>query len=77
MMPSLRDLKNGFMTPKDLLNRYQKGDYMYSVVDKVSEGGKILTQIEFKPKSKKSEYSKLRISVDEKSRCYPECEGFC
>ncbi len=67
---------NGFMTPKDLLNRYQKGDYLYSVVDKVTEGGKVLTQIEFKPKSKSSEFSKLRISVDEKAGTIKSVKAF-
>lgn len=67
---------NGFMMPKDLLNRYQKGDYLYAVVDKITEGGKVLTQIEFKPKSKKSEYSKLRISVDEKAGTIQNVKAF-
>ncbi len=67
---------NGFLTPKDLLNRYQKGDYLYSVVDKVTAGGKRLTQIEFKPKSKKSEYSKLRISIDEKAGTIQSIKAF-
>jgi outer membrane lipoprotein carrier protein len=57
--------ENGFLTPKQLLNRYQKGDFLYAITDKVTEGGKVLTQIEFKPKDRNSEYSKLRLSVDE------------
>ncbi len=68
--------EDGFMTPKDLLNRYQKGDYLYSVVDKVTEGGKLVTQIEFKPKTKKSEYSKLRISIDEKAGTIQNVKAF-
>ena len=67
---------NGFMTPKDLLNRYQKGDYLYAVVDKVTEAGKVLTQIEFKPKTKKSEYSKLRVSIDEKAGTIQSVKAF-
>lgn len=67
---------NGFMMPKDLLNRYQKGDYLYAVVDKITEGGRVLTQIEFKPKSKKSEYSKLRVSVDEKAGTIQNVKAF-
>lgn len=66
----------GFMTPKDLLQRYQKGDYLYSVVDKVTEGGKLVTQIEFKPKTKKSEYSKIRISIDEKAGTIQSIKAF-
>lgn len=58
---------NAFLTPKELLSRYQKGDFIYAIVDKITESGKVLTQIEFKPKDKKSEYSKLRLSIDEKA----------
>jgi outer membrane lipoprotein carrier protein len=58
---------NGFMTPKDLLKRYQKGDFLYAITDKAMENGKLMTLIEFKPKDKSSEYSKFRLSVDEKT----------
>jgi outer membrane lipoprotein carrier protein len=68
--------ENGFMTPKDLLNRYQKGDFLYAITDKVTEGGVVLTQIEFKPKDKKSEYSKMRISIDEKTNTIKSIKAF-
>lgn len=58
---------NGFLTPKDLLNRYQKGDYLYAVTEITTEKGVPITQIEFKPKDKKSEYSKIRVSINEKA----------
>ena len=67
---------NGFMTPKELLKRYQKGDFLYAVTDKISEGGKLLTQIEFKPKDKKSEYSKMRLSIDEKAGSIQSIKAF-
>lgn len=57
----------GFLTPKELLRRYQKGDFLYDIVDKVSDGARVLTLIEFKPVDRKSEYSKLRIAIDEKA----------
>ena len=58
---------NSFLTPKDLLRRYEKGDFLYAVIDKIASNGRVLTQIEFKPKDKKSEYAKLRVSIDEKA----------
>lgn len=67
---------NSFMTPKELLGRYQKGDFIYAITDKVSEGGKLLTLIEFKPKDKKSEYSKLRVAIDEKAGAIQSVKGF-
>jgi outer membrane lipoprotein carrier protein len=65
-----------FLTPKELLKRYQKGDFLYAVSDKVTEGGRVLTQIEFKPKDKKSEYSKLRVSIDEKTNSIQSLKAF-
>ncbi len=67
---------NDFLTPKELLSRYQKGDFIYAIVDKTSAGGKVLTQIEFKPKDKKSDYSKLRVSLDEKQGTIEEVKAF-
>ncbi|MCE7926646.1 MAG: outer membrane lipoprotein carrier protein LolA [Haliscomenobacteraceae bacterium CHB4] len=71
-----KDTENGFLTPKDLLKRYQKGDYLYALTDKTTENGKLVTHIEFKPKDKKSEYSKLRVSVDEKAGAIQSVKAF-
>lgn len=67
---------NGFLTPKDLLRRYEKGDYLYAVVDKISEKGRVLTQIDFKPKDKNSEYFKLRVTIDEKAGTIESIKAF-
>lgn len=71
-----KDTESGFLTPKDLLKRYQKGDYLYALTDKTTENGKLITHIEFKPKDKKSEYSKLRVSVDEKAGSIQSVKAF-
>lgn len=68
--------EGAFMTPKELLSRYQKGDYLYAIVDKTTEGGKVLTHIEFKPKDKKSDYSKLRVAIDEKAGTIQNIKAF-
>ncbi len=65
-----------FLTPKELLNRYQKGDFLYAVTDKTTENGKAVTLIEFKPKDKKSEYSKMRVSIDEKASTIENIKAF-
>jgi outer membrane lipoprotein-sorting protein len=65
-----------FLTPKELLRRYQKGDFLYAITDKVTEGGKVLTQIEFKPKDRNADYSKLRLSVDEKAQAIQSIRAF-
>ncbi len=68
--------ENGFMTPRELLKRYEKGDFIYAVTEKVTENKVVLTQIEFKPKDKKSEFSKLRLSVDEKTNTIKSIKAF-
>lgn len=67
---------NSLMSPKELLGRYQKGDFLFAISDKVTEGGKLLTLIEFKPKNRNSEYSKLRIAIDEKAGTIHSVKGF-
>jgi outer membrane lipoprotein carrier protein len=68
--------ENTFLTPKELLRRYQKGDFVYAITDKTTENGRLLTQIEFKPKDRKSEYSKLRVSIDEKAGTIESIRAF-
>jgi outer membrane lipoprotein-sorting protein len=68
--------ESSFLTPKELLRRYQKGDFLYAITDKVTEGTKVYTQIEFKPKDKKSEYSKIRLSIDEKAGAIQSIKAF-
>ncbi len=67
---------NGLLTPNQLLQLYKKGDYLYAIIDKVSENGVILTQIEFKPVDKKSEYAKIRLEVNEKSQLISSVKAF-
>lgn len=71
-----KDTENGFLTPKDLLKRYQKGDYLYAITDKTTENGQLLTHIEFKPKDKNAEYAKLRVSIDEKAGAIRSVKAF-
>jgi outer membrane lipoprotein-sorting protein len=59
--------KNGLLTPRQLLSMYKGKDYVYAIVDKTTENGVVLTQIEFKPTSKSSEYSKIRLAINEKT----------
>lgn len=65
-----------FLTPKELLRRYEKGDYLYAITEKTTVGGKLLTHIEFKPKNARSEYSKIRVSVDEKALTIESIKAF-
>lgn len=66
----------GFMTPKELLKRYQKGDFIFAITDKVSEGTQIITEIEFKPVDRKSEYAKFRVSINENAGTIQQIKAF-
>lgn len=66
----------GFMTPKELLKRYQKGDFIFAITDKVAEGTQIITEIEFKPVDRKSEYSKFRVSINENAGTIQQIKAF-
>lgn len=67
---------NSFLTPKDLLSRYQKGDFIYAITDKTTENGKLITLIEFKPKDRSSEYSKLRLAINEQEGTIQSIKAF-
>lgn len=53
------------LNPRKLIKEYSNGDYEYAIVgeDKVDE--KRVTLIEFKPTDRFSEYSKMRIAIDQ------------
>ncbi|MFN4256881.1 MAG: LolA family protein [Saprospiraceae bacterium] len=68
--------ESAFLTPKELLSRYQRGDYTYAITEKTTEGGKPLTYIEFKPKDKNSEYAKIRLTLDTKANTIESIKAF-
>lgn len=55
------------MSPEQLLRFYESGNYLYAVTGEEKIGNKSLTNIEFKPKNRMSQYSKVRIGVDKAS----------
>jgi outer membrane lipoprotein-sorting protein len=56
-----------FMSPKQMMMLYEKGDYVYSIIEERRVGSQTFTDIEFKPLSKKSDIAKLRLTVDAKA----------
>ena len=55
---------NEFMTPQQIIKMYETGQYIYAITGEEVIGNKKLTNIEFKPKSKNNEYSKIRFGID-------------
>ena len=54
------------MSPLDILKLYNSNNYVYAIVDKKNTKNGTLNYIEFKPLDKFSEYSKIRVVVNEK-----------
>jgi outer membrane lipoprotein carrier protein len=65
-----------FLTPKELLRRYEKGDFIYAITDRIRENNKSVTLIEFKPVDKRSEFTKLRVAIDESGSTIESIRAF-
>jgi len=55
------------MSPKQMMRLYEKGDFAYTITEEKKVGNQQLVDIEFKPLSKKSEYTKMRLTIDKKA----------
>lgn len=53
-----------FLSPTDFLKMYERGDFYYVLMNEAYEGKTPIQQIEFKPKDKDSEYSKMRVTIN-------------
>ncbi len=62
-MPDASEDEN-ILSPEALFNFYDKGKFVYFLVNETTVAGKVIQEIEFKPLDKNSEYSKFRLSVD-------------
>lgn len=60
------DEKGGgsFLSPKQLLNMYETGNYVYAIIEERTEKGASVADIEFKPLDLKSEFAKMRLTVN-------------
>lgn len=61
------ETESAFLSPKQLMTIYTKGEYAYSIMEERKIGKSVYTDIEFKPLSKKSEFAKLRLTIDKKA----------
>ena len=55
------------MSPKQMMSLYEKGDFIYSLIEERKVGKNVFADIEFKPVSKKSDFTKMRLTVDKNS----------
>lgn len=66
----------GLISPQTIFNFYDNGDFIYTLVDTRTEGGKAVHIIEFKPSDRSSEYSKLRMVVERDSKNIVSVKAF-
>ena len=57
----------GLLSPRELMRIHERKDFVYAITSEGVENSKPCQFVEFKPTTKSSEYSKLRLSVDKKT----------
>lgn len=62
------EASSDFMSPSDIFNLYQSKDYVFAITEHGKEEGKAITKIECKPLDEASDYSKLRLTVEDKGQ---------
>jgi outer membrane lipoprotein carrier protein len=66
-MPDEEDMQS-MLSPESLLSFYDKGDFTYVLVNEFMDKGRAVQQIEFKPLDRNAEYSKIRMTVDKRTK---------
>lgn len=59
--------EENMLSPKDMLKLYESGEFVYAITAEPLLEGKKVTQIEFKPLDRDSEFSKMVLYVGKKS----------
>jgi outer membrane lipoprotein-sorting protein len=67
IMDAAEGASSAVMSPKQMMTLYEKGEYVYTIVEERTVGKDVWVDIEFKPLKKRSEYSKIRLTIDKKA----------
>jgi outer membrane lipoprotein-sorting protein len=70
------DSKSGTLTPEGLLKEYDEKKYIFVLSDVKTTKTKKLQKIVLKPVNKRSEYSKIEINIDTKTKLPDEIKMF-
>ena len=54
-----------YMSPNTIFNLYKSDEFVFAIFQQSYENGKAITQIECKPRDPDSEYSKMRLTVED------------
>lgn len=58
----------GFNNPSDFLTIHEKGDFVFGILTSYVKGKSKIKEIEFKPTDRNSEFSKVRLVVNESTK---------
>ena len=64
------------LSPKDMLKLYESGEFVYAIVAEPLLDGKKVTQIEFKPLDRDSEFSKMALYIDKATKKMAQMKVF-
>jgi outer membrane lipoprotein carrier protein len=70
------DDEGSMMSPKDMLQLYESGKFAYAITAEPLLDGRKVTQIEFKPLDRDSEFSKMTLYVDKKTKKMSQMKVF-
>ena len=70
------DADDNLLTPQSIFDFYDSGKYTYLLVNDISEKGRVLHQIEFKPIESDGEYFKIRLTIDKKTNAIVRAKAF-
>lgn len=62
-MPDL-DESESILSPESLFDFYNKGQFVYLLVNEYGKNGKVYSEIEFKPLDRNFDYTKIRMTVN-------------
>ena len=68
--------KEQIMSPKALMKAYQEGKYIYAITGEGTENNAKVSFIEFKPKDRNNEITKMRIAVNKKDNAIVSLRSF-
>ncbi len=58
----------GGLSPQTLFSFYEGDDFVYYLTNEMTENGRVVQQIEFKPLDEYADYSKLRMTIDKNKK---------
>ena len=65
-----------FVSPQELINIYQNKDFIYAITNESKQANATITEIEFKPTAKRTDYFKIRLQINNKTLQITEAIAF-